>query len=90
MTGSTFIRNTFGFSRLNGNYVTKTFHQLTDPKAYRFLRREIKAAMPILPVTVRHMLRVPFSLAGTAAGFAYGYASRAFNRYINGDDDVSD
>jgi hypothetical protein len=52
-SGSDFLRNTFGRSRLNGNYVTAAEHALNDPYRYQLMPRAWKEANRINSAVVR-------------------------------------
>jgi uncharacterized protein RhaS with RHS repeats len=82
-TGSNFIRNTFGRSRLNGNFVPKNFHALADPKAYQFMSKTWKSANPIMNPAMRQIHRIPNVYKGAAAGFLYGIGSMEMNDFID-------
>jgi hypothetical protein len=70
-TGSKWLRNTFGKSRLNGNYVSSTRHYLHDP--HRFLRGMTRNGK--LPAVVQQLDRVPRVYYGAGAGGAAGGAA---------------
>jgi RHS repeat-associated protein len=75
-TGSDFIRNTFGKSILNGNYVPKTFHALTDSGAYRWMPRAWKSANPMLNPILGQYHRIPNIYKGAIVGFSYSTMSK--------------
>lgn len=66
------LKNTFGRSIFNGNYVTPRFHALSDPYRYRFMPRIWKGANPMLPLAFQQAMRIPFLYSGGAAGAAWG------------------
>jgi hypothetical protein len=70
-TGSPFLRNTFGTSRANGNYVTPMRHYLHDP--HRMLRGTTRAGK--FPPLVQQLDCVPRVYYGTGAGAAAGGAA---------------
>ncbi len=72
-----FVRNGFGLSRANGNYVTAAEHALNDPFRYRFMPAAWKTANPINSPLVRQFNRLPKALVGTGAGAAVGGAASA-------------
>lgn len=82
-TGSNFIRNTFGRSRLNGNFVNKTFHAATDPAAYRWMPKAWKTANPMMNSAARQFHRIPNVLKGAAAGMGYSMMSMEANEQID-------
>jgi RHS repeat-associated protein len=66
------IRDGFGLSRANGNYVSAVEHALNDPYRYRFMPAAWKNANPINSPLVRQINRFPKAVAGTGAGAAIG------------------
>jgi RHS repeat-associated protein len=76
-TGNDFVRNTFGRSRLNGNYVTPQRHYQHDP--YRYPRGWRDMGPRYNPVRQQYD-RIPNSIKGGAAGAGYGAAGNAANR----------
>lgn len=76
-TGSDFLRNSFGRSPLNGNYVSKVEHALSDPKAYRFMPRAWKEANPMPNRVIQQWNRIPKVYKGTAAGAVVGSAGQS-------------
>jgi hypothetical protein len=65
-TGSNWVRNTFGRSRFNGNYVTPARHALHDPFRY------ITGGAGKLPAALQQLDRVPRIYYGAAAGGVLG------------------
>jgi RHS repeat-associated protein len=63
-------------SPLNGNNVSPRMHALTDP--FRHLKGMTKG--DTLPPALRHPLRVPYWLSGSAAGAGFGTARSASDR----------
>jgi len=75
-TGSKFLRDTFGRSVFNGNYVTPIRHYLHDPYSYFRGWEELGPKWnPIL----QQLDRIPNVFKGSAIGGAYGGASQAVN-----------
>jgi RHS repeat-associated protein len=74
-TGSNFVRNTFGKSPFNGNFVSPTRHYLHDP--YRFLRG--MGADGKLPAVLQQLDRVPRVYYGTGVGGGIGGAAVGAN-----------
>ncbi len=70
-TGSKFLRNTFGKSPANGNFVTSIRHYLHDP--HRMLRGTTRAGK--FPPLVQQLDRMPRLLYGTGSGAAVGGAA---------------
>lgn len=61
----------------NGNYVSTAAHALSDPFRYRFAPRAWKALNPMPSRLAQQTARFPNSIAGTAAGGAYGATGAA-------------
>jgi RHS repeat-associated protein len=76
-TGSRWIRNTFGRSLFNGNYVTPFRHFLHDP--YRFLKG-YETLGERLPALLRQLDRVPRLYYGAGVGAAVGGTAAANNK----------
>jgi hypothetical protein len=55
---------------LNGNFVPRSVHALSDPFRYRFMPRPWKAANPMPSVVNQQFTRIPTVLRGAAAGSA--------------------
>lgn len=79
-TGSNFLRNVFGTSRFNGNYVSAIQHALHDPWAYRFMPRAWKAQNPIMNSLFRQLDRIPNFWKGLGAGELYAALSEWFRK----------
>lgn len=75
--GPAWLREGFGRSRLNGNYVNPARHYLHDRFRYPSGWRDLG---PRLNPVLRQLDRVPRALAGTGAGAAYGGASATLNK----------
>ena len=56
------IMRDFINSKANGNHVSKLTHQLTDPKAYRFMKKSKKRDNEIYNPIRRQINRVPYWL----------------------------
>ena len=87
-TGSDFVRNTFGKSIFNGNYVTESAHALSDPLRNRFMSSAWKKLNPLHNPLMRQWERIPNLYKGALAGFSYSMASMGVNGWI--DNTVSD
>jgi hypothetical protein len=72
-SGSQFLRNTFGTSRANGNYVTPMRHYLHDP--HRMLRGTTRSGK--FPPVGQQLDRVPRVYYGAGGGAAVGGAALA-------------
>ena len=70
------LRNGFGRSRLNGNYVTPARHYRHDPFRYPAGWRDLG---PRLNPVLRQLDRLPRAVVGPAAGAAWGGAGAAIN-----------
>ncbi len=66
-------------SMLNGNYVTKEAHALSDPWRYRFMPKAWKKLHAMPNVLAQQWARIPKLLKGLVAGAGYGGASRGVN-----------
>ncbi len=64
-------------SLLNGNYVSKSTHALSDPYRYRFMSKAWKASNPIYNPLQRQWIRLPNWIKGAGAGAGYGTGSNA-------------
>lgn len=62
---------------LNGNYVTRVQHALSDPYRYRFMPRAWKEANPMPNVAVQQWNRLPNVYKGAGAGAAFAGAAAA-------------
>jgi hypothetical protein len=71
-------------TRLNGNYVDKAFHAVTDPHSYRFMPKAWKAANPMMNSAARQFYRIPNVWKGAASGMGYGLMSMEANDWIDG------
>ena len=74
--GSKWLRNKFGRSRANGNYVSPRRHAQHDPK--RMLRGD-SGMDGKFPGPLRQLDRIPNSIKGTAAGLGSGLGSQTAN-----------
>lgn len=68
-------------SLLNGNYVSRELHALSDPFRYRFTPKVWKEANAMLSPAVQQWVRIPNLLKGTGAGITYGGLGAAANGY---------
>ncbi len=78
-SGSNFIRNTFGKSLLNGNYVSKARHALHDDWARRFMSKAWKSSNPQWSRLMQQLDRLPRAPIGAAAGAAAAAGGHASN-----------
>jgi hypothetical protein len=77
---SNFMRNTFGRSFLNGNFVSRTRHALHDPSARRFMSKIWKASNPSRNKLWQQWDRIPLLWKGTAAGAVGSNINSATNQ----------
>lgn len=75
--GSNWLRNTFGRSRFNGNWVTSARQYLHDPFRYPPNWRSLG---PKLNSTIQQLDRIPNLIKGTGLGFGYGISSMGVNK----------
>jgi RHS repeat-associated protein len=64
-------------AKLNGNYVSKAEHALSDPSRYRFMPKTWKAANPLPDPLTQQLNRVPLFPTGLAAGAGAAAAGAA-------------
>lgn len=65
-----FVRSGF-----NGNYVSTSFHALTDPFRFQFMNRSWKAANPMFDQYIQQVLRIPGWMPGSMLTGGAGYES---------------
>jgi RHS repeat-associated protein len=64
-------------AKLNGNYVSKAEHALSDPSRYRFMPKTWKAANPLPDPLTQQLNRLPLFPTGLAAGAGVAAAGAA-------------